>query len=504
MSPSPETERRTLSIDAGSPTAEIFVINSDNTVVARGVQYLQQILPVGIYKVRFRIGNTVADKLIELPIGTGFYTPPELPELPLVSPVPLGGPAGSPQSLISGLASTWSTTVHVSHGQGSRIFLFVDASTNPSQPIAPGDVILRTFAGLQIATLSAGLSGEGCFGCTIELDPGGYILEVQRGESATVQQAVYTAPGLETQVFLPVAPQSQQNCIPDLSACAMLMSPISYGFRPDSQSFRWAEAARKTLSSGRMGVTPAQQLRGMQAVGPDDPMIEGMLAGKFLSPMLGIYGAHLMAAQNNSDNDDLIREVVTNLNKLVGELPDVSALRLYLGDPSSFTLSFSYPPMLAASWALIVKHSPNSPNLVPTGSFSAHIAGSLWGSGAWLGWKISEGEVNAVSSSIADVDWDLLTRSARDETSQILHANLNPAERAVMSYVRATGTKFRLPSKLALASSPEPDNLRQITPSGITSATGIPFSVVVDAAASLTRKLIIPTASSKTQSEDEL
>src|ERR1035438_5554653 len=136
MLPSPETQKRTLSIDTGSPTAEIFVIDSNNTVVARGVQSLEQSLPVGIYKVRFRIGNTVADKLFELPTGEGFYTPPELPELPLVSPVPLTGP-------MSQLASTWSTTVHVSYGKGSRIFLFVDASPNPSQPITPGNLILR-------------------------------------------------------------------------------------------------------------------------------------------------------------------------------------------------------------------------------------------------------------------------------------------------------------------------------------------------------------------------
>jgi hypothetical protein len=482
MLPSPETQKRTLSIDTGSPTAEIFVIDSNNTVVARGVQSLEQSLPVGIYKVRFRIGNTVADKLFELPTGEGFYTPPELPELPLVSPVPLTGP-------MSQLASTWSTTVHVSYGKGSRIFLFVDASPNPSQPITPGNLILRTSAGVQIADMAKGVSAQGCFACTIELDPGGYILEVDRGESPTVQQAVYTASGLQTQVFLPIVQEGEQMSIPDLSACAMLMPPMSFGFRPDSQSFRWAEAARKTLSSGRMGVTPAQQLRGMQAVGPDDPMIEGMLAGKFLSPMLGIYGAHLMAAQNDKNNDDLIREVVANLNTLVGDLPDVTALRLYLDDPSSSTLSYPFPPMLAASWALIVKHSSNLPNLVPVGSFSANIAGSIWGSGAWLGWKVSGVQATAASGSIGDVDWHVLARAASADASDILHSGLNPVERAVMSYVRMTGNKFRLPSKLALSTSPESDTLKQITPSEITSATGIPYSVVVDAAASLTRKL---------------
>jgi hypothetical protein len=488
MSSSRETPKRILSIDTGLPTAEIFIIDGDNNVVARGVQSMQQELPAGIYKVRFRLGNTVADKLFELPIGEGPYTPPDLPDVPLMSPVPLNATANYPQSLMSGIASTWSNTVHVSHGSGSRVFLFVDAPSDSSQPITAGAVTLRTFMGVEIASLSQGVSDQGCYGCTIEVDPGGYIVQVQGGDSLAVEQAVYTTSGLQTQVFMPVLP-GKQGSIPDLSACAVLMSPVRYGFRPDSQSFKWAEAARKTLASGRLGVTPAQQLRGMQAVGPHDPMIEGMLAGKFLSPMLGIYGAHLMAAQNNSLNDDLIREIVANLNILVGDLPDVTSLRLYLGDPSSLTLSYPFPPMLAASWALIVKHSSDRQDLVPTGSFSANIAGSLWGSGAWLGWKATEVQAAAPPGSIGDVDWELLRLAASGDTAGVLHGDLNPVERAVMSYVAMGTKKFTLNSKLSLSPSSEHDTIKQFNPTAITTATGIPYSVLVDAAASLTRKL---------------
>ena len=378
MSNSPETSKRSLSIDAGVPTAEIFITDGYNTVVARGVQSIRQELPVGIYKVRFRVGNTVADTLFELPIGEGTFTPPDLLEVPMMSPVPLCAPGNAAQSFASSIASTWSTTVHVGHGKGSRVFLFVGAPADSSLPIAPATVTLRTFAGTEIASLAQGASDQGCFGCTIELDPGGYILRVECGDSPAVEQAVYTVWGFQTQVFLPVL-QGKQASIPDLSACAMFMPPLRFGFRPDWQSFRWAEAARRTLASGRMGVTPAQQLRGMQVIDPNDPMIEDILAGKFLSPMLGIYGAHLMAAQNNESCNDVIREVVTNLNKMVGDLPDITSLLLYLDDPLASTLTFPFPPMLAASWALIVRHSVGLPNLVPAGSFSANIAGSLWG-----------------------------------------------------------------------------------------------------------------------------
>jgi hypothetical protein len=487
MSSSPDTSKRSLLINTGVPTAEIFVIDGENTVVARGVQSLQQELPVGIYKVRLRIGNTVADGLFELPAGEGTYTPNDLPAVPLSSPIPLDASANLSASSTASIAAAWSTTVHVPHGNGSGIFIFVDAPGDSSPPIAADTVTLRTFQGAEIASLAQGVSGQGCFGCSISLDPGGYILRVTRGDSPAIEQALYAVSGLQTQIFLPVL-QSKQASIPDLSAGGMLMSPLLSGFRPDSQSFRWAEAARRTLASGRMGVTPAQQLRGMAAVGPNDPMIEGMLEGKFLSPMLGIYGGHLMAAQNNPQYNDVIWEVVTNLKKLVGDLPDVTSLLLYLNDPEKASLSYPFPPMLAASWGLIVQHSLELPSLVPAGSLSANIAGSLWGSGAWLEWKATEAQTIEPASSAADIDWELLGQVSGGAASGIPRIDLNPVERAVMSYLAVSARQVSLKSKLALSSAATPDAVKQVTPQRIATATGIPYSVLLDAAASLTKK----------------
>jgi hypothetical protein len=490
MSSSLDTSKRSLVIDTGVPTAEIFVIDGENTVVARGVQSLQQELAVGIYKVRFRIGNTVADGLFELPAGEGTYTPKDLPAVPLSSPVPLDASENLSASSTAGIAAAWSKTVHVPHGSGSGIFIFVDAPGDSSPPIAADSVTVRTFQGTEIASLAQGVSGQGCFGCSINLDPGGYILRVTRGDSPAIEQAVYAVSGLQTQIFLPVL-QSKQASIPDLSAGGMLMSPLLSGFRPDSQSFRWAEAARRTLASGRMGVTPAQQLDGMEAVGPNDPMIEGMLEGKFLSPMLGIYGGHLMAAQNNPQYNDVIRKVVTNLKKLVGDIPDVTSLLLYLNDSQKASLSYPFPPMLAASWSLIVQHSQDQdlPNLVPAGSLSANIAGSLWGSGAWLEWKATEAQTIEPASSAADIDWGLLLgKVSGADTSGTPRIDLNPVERAVMSYLAVSARQVNLNSKLELSSAVTPDAVKQVTPQRIATATGLPYSVLLDAAASLTKK----------------
>src|ERR1700683_1139786 len=160
MSPSREIATRLLSIDAGVPTVEIFIIDGDNTVRARGVRQIQKELPVGIYKARFRIGNTVSDKLFELPVGVGAYTPSDLPAVPLSSPVPLAAPGNPSGPSAAGVAEKGGTRVNVSPGNGSGIFIFVDAPADPSPPITADAVTVHTFEGTKIASLAQGPSGQ--------------------------------------------------------------------------------------------------------------------------------------------------------------------------------------------------------------------------------------------------------------------------------------------------------------------------------------------------------
>jgi hypothetical protein len=456
-----------------------------------------------MYKVRYKLGNSVNDGLFELPEGEGEFTPSQLPVLPLVTPVPMASPVGqSLQSSASNadLAMTWSLTSHVSAGIGSSLFLFVDAPAtpagSPSTPGIPPDAItVSTFAGVVVGSLAQGVSERGCFGCTIEIAPGGYVLSVARGDRATVSQGVYCVAGWQSQVFLPVVQDAAQVNTVDPSAASILMSPSQLGFRPDSRSALWAEAARKTLASGRANVTPASALRNMPIISADDPMIEAMLYGKFLNPMLGIYGAHLMAIQDSPNNRDVLEEVVPNLRTLLGDIPDVMALLLYLNAPNATGLRFPDPPMLASSWAMIVRASVQESEIVPVDSPAAHIAGSLWGSGAWLGWKAVEPQdPTSVDSATAEVDWNLLKQAATPAFAQLsLGVVMTPVERTVMSYVSASTNRY----------SPLPNSLRSITPdlndtdaaaidklvATMTSATGIPSSVLRMAAASLTTKL---------------
>src|SRR5439155_17704839 len=44
------------------------------------------------------------------------------------------------------------------------------------------------------------------------------------------------------------------------------------------------------------------------------------------------------------------------------------------------------PPLLRASWPLLLNASVERPDLLPSGSFGARIAERIWGDGAWLLW----------------------------------------------------------------------------------------------------------------------
>jgi hypothetical protein len=502
---------RVLHINVDVPTVEIFVLDGASVIVARGIGSVDASLPVGMYKVRFRLGATVADGYFELPTGAGEFTPPNLPALPIMTPVPLLSQTGhnlDSTSSSADLAMTWSMATDITLGQGSSLFLFVDCATVPHGALIPADAItINTFTGEPLASLFNGKSDRGCLGCTIELAPGAYVLTVVRRSLETVSQAVYCAAGWQTEVFLPVVQDQASGTLIDPSAASIMMSPSRVGFRAESKSALWAEAARKTLASGRRNVTPVSTLRGMPSIGPDDPMIEGMLYGKFLNPMLGLYGAHLMAIQKSPDNPDLLLpdnkdvllEVVPNLRKLLGDIPDVMALVVQLDPSSALGLQLPTPPMLASSWEMIVRASIAAPAIVPVDSPAAQISGRVWGTGAWLGWKAEDLQpiIDAASSTVNALGMlgvDLFPPSVLPEVAEgAAIVAMTPTERAVLQYVTARNRRYsplvNVQQSLARSlTDTDPAEVETMV-DAMTPATGIPSSVLRMAAESLSRKL---------------
>jgi hypothetical protein len=112
-----------------------------------------------------------------------------------------------------------------------------------------------------------------------------------------------------------------------------------------------------------------------------------MLALKFEDPLIGIIGLHQLLRDPHYDRG-LASSVLQNLRRLLGSHPDVEALARKVGLGDSRYV-FTAPPMVRAGWDLLLDASAAQPGCVPPDSLPAQIAGRLWGSGAWLVWKVS-------------------------------------------------------------------------------------------------------------------
>jgi hypothetical protein len=496
MSGSPEPIRRRLIADTETPGTEIFVIDAAGEVVARAVRTLDEELNPGVYKLRFRVGNKVTDELCELPAGDGVFRV-DTPRLPFETPAPILrlGDEGPPEQ--ARIARDWSLETPLQQGSGSRLFVFADVRAAGTSAV---DLELRRFHGDVIAENSENgkfqVAPQRFIGCHVELDPGCYLLR-----SADIEQTIVTAAGWQTQVFVPIV-EGDTDWHADLSASAILMARIGVGFERDAPFLRWTEAAREALAAGRGGA------------GSDRELMNFLLSDKFEHPILGILGAHLVLLQESMDTV-LLAEIVQNLERLVPGHPDVAALFYDVADQRAASTAFAEPPMLRSSWSRILQHSSIDRDPFPPRSYAAQIAGTLWGSGAWLTWRTPDLAEGAVASADPRSDLDRFLAYARaGKLPQEAEAreDLTPIERILLAYAQSSRGQLDFAKNLSAlldrdkslswvypvlrrAFPPEFERTAKkklteiLSPEQLALVTGIPFRSLADAAASLLRKL---------------
>ena len=172
--------------------------------------------------------------------------------------------------------------------------------------------------------------------CNLELNPGTYILRFDGADAGALEQSVVVSEVADP-VFASSRPFGQDRRVlgPNLPEAAALTVRLGAGFDPNRMEAIIAGSARRGLAEER-AVAPEEDLRTAVADArpirqtlPEDQVSE-MLRMKFVNPMFGIYGAHLMLLAAKPDTD-LLAEVVSNLKTLVGTHPDVIALTLLPG-----------------------------------------------------------------------------------------------------------------------------------------------------------------------------
>jgi len=525
MSLSEPVTTRNLIVDTYTPTTEIFVIDAEGQVVERGIRKLERELPVGLYKIRYRVGDRVTDSLIELPPGQDAFNAP-IPQLPIVSAAPSLA-TGQQGEQAAQFAGALSSGPRVHRGTGASLFVFVNAdrqSNSPEPPAKPGTGLsIHEFSGTLLADLAEAQAVGGSSGCILDIDPGQYLLRARLDSGPPIEQTVVVSRGWQTGVYIslietrmppPSEPGSQvsQNSTStwefDLSQMGVIMVRDNGQATPSVDDIRWTAATRQALGAGR------------SAPAPDREVMRALLRGKFENPMLGIYAGHLLALQPQPDLE-LLREVYANLAGLVGPHPDVEALLIALHDPRAQQLAYPEPPMLRASWSLMLSASTAEHDLRPEQSYSTRIAASLWGYGAWLCWRMPSPETASVKRS-PNALATLIKEAAAGRLDVRLAAllgrerELSPVERLLASYLVAATKRLHLADELTadedtgkfptaigryilpvfrrfvdshLQKQTKENIAGELTPERLSSVSGIPFVALLEAAYTLEQKL---------------
>ena len=440
MSPSDRTPVTLVAY--AEPGTDIFIIDSQFRVVARGVRRIEQSLPPGIYKVKFQAGSAVREEHVVLEPGAGVREVRSGP-LAFQSAAPLAGTRATHEYHMAN-AATLSRHVHVTDGAGAKLFVFARAWTDPSRrdgvvpPPPPGqhpatgltlhDVSGRLVADLEHAGQVDLAASDPWSGCTVELAPGPYRLRVQVPDIGVLEQIVVAPPGWQAQVFLlqcnygAVSPAMYRA---DPTTASVILVRAGDGFDPANETLHLTELARNALTRQR-GVVAHDLL--MQ-----------LLNAKYENPMLGLYAAHALAARPDADRA-LLTRVTQHLRALLGSHPDIDALALALGE--SPTHPYDVPPMLRQSWSIVVEHAAHRRELVPRGSLASRASTGLWGNSAWLIWDASALDEPEESSAGVEENFQTVWNIASPVGDAPPNPDLDEVEQAVVSYV-ARRAKYR-------------------------------------------------------------
>lgn len=374
MSPAPEAppplRSAALTVHTADRQGEILVLDSRGRLLQRGFGPSRVFaLDPGIYRVKVLTGDEFQEKSIVLgggPLAVRF------PPVAFASPVPLAGTSTLHAYHVEA-ADRESRVTHLADGTGSSLFFLVRDWTPKSQTSAPR-ITANPAEGLSLHEVTGNnerklcdlavsgahnAAGEPWAACTIAVGPGVYQLRLDLPGVEPLRQSVVASPGWQTQSFLFMrryAGDAGPIWRADLSRTSVLIAPAGGGFSPNEPMLRLAELARVALATRRAS-TPGQPQRRLM---PEE--MRTLLREKFINPMLGIYGAHLLLMEGTGVRSRVV-EVVRNLRALLPGHPDVEALALRAaGEPPP--QPFEHPPMLRRSWSLIVEASMTRPSLV--------------------------------------------------------------------------------------------------------------------------------------------
>ena len=358
-----------IHVTTGSPLAEVFLVDHTFALVARAIGDLDRTVPPGVYKVRAKLGDALAEELVivdsDLRIDLSS-------RLSVGSAAPLQGTARKREYDMD-TAALGSATVEVEAGHGARIFVMARVWGAGAAGSPPPTSLHAQDGTLLAEPQPSPADPQGlAYAVNVEVDPGPYFLRWSDESGVPAEQCVHAVEGWQTQIF--VLEDGAEEA--ELGRTRVSVHMGRKDFNPHEDQLVLAEEARTALA-------------GERRVAAD--FLNQALPEKFENPMLGLFGAHLMLlardaerhAREDEPHDDghprapVVFEqsrfdiVVGALRELLGERhPDVVALSTQATGTTLDSLEpIGAPPMLWRSWLLLIAASNAIPKLVPVSTW---------------------------------------------------------------------------------------------------------------------------------------
>jgi hypothetical protein len=385
MSDSPKRQPVSITIRAGDPGTEIFLMDSDLQRIAQAVGVLNTEQPAGIYQVKLRAGTSIQEDLVK--VGK---TPFEksYPPLAISSPVPLQDTYQTHEFHVDN-AEAHSTVQHVDKGSGSFIYIFARDWTSKT-PGEGKNVGSETYDhparglklidkdGVELVDFekqsAAELKCEPWAACNVKINPGSYILRLHAPDGSVWERTLVASPNWQTQCFL-LQRYFGESKGPDIAGATVVTRKQELGFSCADKDLRLIELARLALINER----PIMSAE-----------VEDLLTRKFENPLLGIFGAHLLIELEQSRGrpyePGLLEHVIKKLRDLLQHPhPDVEALAWKAGLRDA-DYKFEMPPMIRRSWTLMTHASADKGDVIPPDSLNTHIYDRILVAEPWLVW----------------------------------------------------------------------------------------------------------------------
>lgn len=404
-----------LEVTAGSPLAEVFLINHAFALVDRSIGDLDSTVEPGVYKVKARLGDAGLERLVLLQDDLKL----DLTEdLRIASPAPIAGTMRTREHDMVAAQDAGVDAV-TQLGAGSQLFVMTrrwspdGAASHGTEALAAS---LHGPDGEALASIDPA-DGESTAGATYDVDPGPYLVRWRSESGVAAEQSVYAVADWQTQLFLLQEPGES----PDLGRSRVSVLMARAGFDPHDPQQRHVEEARTALADERKVASE---------------FLNEALLEQLDNPMLGLFAAHLMLIARDAARDadreaeeqrarrrsgvagprapvqfDQLRfdDLVRSLRALLGSgHPDVLALATQVSGQDLAELEpLIAPPMLWRSWVTLIEASNDEPRLVPAHTWRRAMAALPLR--PFLIWSQNAGEAasqleQVVERALADVE----------------------------------------------------------------------------------------------------